>query len=82
MFPPDAETEVRLSILDRLTDLHPDSKNDLASNAWDTLRGLKASFCRDLADLLNTRRAEQVFDPKFDQSDCFQNPSKIRPRGS
>jgi type VI secretion system protein ImpF len=34
-------------------------------NAWQEMRELKASLCRDLTDLLNTRRAEKDFDPKF-----------------
>src|SRR5215475_4202528 len=33
--------------------------------AWEQLRTLKASLCRDLAALLNTRRAEQDFDPQY-----------------
>lgn len=57
-----------LSILDRLTDLEPDSKTEGRSSPWEAMRALKASLCRDLAALLNTRRAEQDFDPGFEQA--------------
>lgn len=56
-----------LSLLDRLTwsqgasrNLHPDS--------LEYLRSLKESLCRDLAALLNTRRADEDFDASYDQA--------------
>jgi type VI secretion system protein ImpF len=57
-----------LSILDRLTDLEPNSKKERPLNPWETLRELKASVCRDLAGLLNTRRAEEDFDPGYKEA--------------
>ena len=61
------QTGVTLSILDRLTDLDPDSKREARSNSWEDLRACKASLCRDLAAILNTRRAEDEIDPKFEE---------------
>jgi len=57
-----------LSIVDRLTDLEPDSKVEARSSPWEYMRELKASLCRDLAALLNTRRAEADFDPSYEQA--------------
>lgn len=57
--------DVSLSLLDRLTDLEPNNKREAKSTPWEDMRELKASVCRDLASLLNTRRAEQDFDPDF-----------------
>jgi type VI secretion system protein ImpF len=51
-----------LSILDRLTE-----KQEPMS-PWDEARKLKRSLCHDLAGLLNTRRAEQDWDPKFKEA--------------
>jgi type VI secretion system protein ImpF len=61
----DNQTGPVLSILDRLTDLQPDSKKEAPSNPWEKTRQLKASLCRDLAALLNTRRAEEDFNSSF-----------------
>jgi type VI secretion system protein ImpF len=54
-----------LSLLDRLTDLEPQLKRDAASGSWDESRAFKASLCRDLGVLLNTRRAQEDFDPAY-----------------
>src|ERR1700719_81349 len=56
---------VALSLLDRLTDLAPDSKREARSSPWDEMREFKASLCRDLTALLNTRRAEEDFPPAY-----------------
>lgn len=48
------------SLLDRLTDLEPDKQTEPATTEWEDLRDLKASLCRDVAALLNTRRKEEV----------------------
>jgi type VI secretion system protein ImpF len=56
-----------LSILDRLTDLDPDSKREAGPSHWEELRACKASLCRDLAGILNTRRAEDEIDPKYEE---------------
>ncbi len=37
-------------------------------NGWEASRAYHAGLCRDLAALLNTRRAEQDFDPAFEES--------------
>jgi type VI secretion system protein ImpF len=54
-----------LSLLDRLTDLEPDLKKEAAPGDWEELRAFKSSLCRDLAVLLNTRRAKEDFDPAW-----------------
>src|ERR1051326_5890941 len=56
------ESGVRLSLLDRLAE--PDGK----SSPWEDLRLFKASLCRDLAGILNTRRAAQDFSPAYEHS--------------
>jgi type VI secretion system protein ImpF len=55
---------ITLSLLDRLTtdSLQPHS------GRGDRMRELKASLCRDLTGLLNTRRAEQDFDSAYEES--------------
>ncbi len=61
------ETAVTLSILDRLTDLEPDNAREAHSGNWENLRQFKASLCRDLAAILNTRRAEDEIDPLYEE---------------
>jgi type VI secretion system protein ImpF len=48
------------SLLDRLT--------ETGGTSYDLARRLKDSLLRDLTALLNTRRAEQDFDPIFEQA--------------
>jgi len=55
---------VTLSILDRLTGLEPGKAR---SSFWEDTREYKASLCRDLAALLNTRRAEDEIDPSYEE---------------
>ena len=64
----DNQAGITLSILDRLTDLEPDSNVEGRTSSWDEMRQFKAALCRDLAALFNTRRAEQDFDPSFEQA--------------
>lgn len=54
-----------LSVLDRLTDLDPDSSREVRPSYWQEMRELKASVCRDLTALLNTRRAEHDVDASY-----------------
>ena len=63
-----AEFGVTPSLLDRLTDLEPESKRERQLSSWEEMRQFKESVCRDLVDLLNTRRAEQDFDPAYEQA--------------
>ena len=51
-----------LSILDRLTE------KESPATSWEEMGRLEASLCEDLEALLNTRRAEQNFDPKFSEA--------------
>ena len=57
-----------LSLLDRLTDLEPGSKKEAAPGSWEESRLFKASLCRDLAVLLNSRRATEDFDPSYSEA--------------
>lgn len=57
-----------LSLLNRLTDLEPGSKSEARMSAWQTVREFRASLCNDLTALLNTRRADQDFDPAFEEA--------------
>ena len=62
------QLSVGLSLLDRLIDLAPDSKREVRSSPWEEMREFKASLCRDLTALLNTRRAEEDFPPGYDEA--------------
>ncbi len=68
MSPDKQEAGVTLSLLDRLTDPEPDSSREAPLSSWEEMRQFKDSLCRDLAALLNTRRAEEDFDPAYEQS--------------
>jgi type VI secretion system protein ImpF len=57
-----------LSLLDRLIDLTPNSTAEAPLSSWEYAREMKSSVLRDLSSLLNTRRAEEDFDPEFDQA--------------
>jgi type VI secretion system protein ImpF len=57
-----------LSLIDRLIDLDPGSSREARSNPWDEMRDLRASLCRDLTALLNTRRAEQDFPSGYEEA--------------
>jgi type VI secretion system protein ImpF len=59
---------IRLSILDRLTDLEPDVQKEAQLTPWEAMREFKASICHDLAALLNVRRAEEDFDRSFQET--------------
>jgi type VI secretion system protein ImpF len=56
---------VKLSILDRLASLGPGGQGATRSSFWEDMREFKASLCRDLAALLNTRRAEDDIDQSY-----------------
>jgi type VI secretion system protein ImpF len=51
-----------LSILDRLTE------KQTPSSSWDEMRQVRIALCDDLSALLNTRRAEEDFDGKFEEA--------------
>jgi type VI secretion system protein ImpF len=59
---------MELSLLDRLTDLEPNSSKEAQMSSWEELRVFKASLCRDLGVLLNSRRAAEDFDPEFTEA--------------
>src|ERR1035441_6572994 len=64
----DKQVGVVLSLLDRLTDLDPDSRKEARADPWDETRDLKVSLCRDLTALLNTRRAEEDFPAGYEEA--------------
>ena len=47
----------------------PDSRREATLSPWEEEREAKASLCRDLAVLLNTRRAERDFSPEFEDAE-------------
>ena len=53
---------MELSLLDRLAAI------ESPLSQWEHRRELERSLCRDLTDLLNTRRAEQDFDARFEEA--------------
>jgi type VI secretion system protein ImpF len=59
---------ISMSLVDRLIDLEPESQSESPLSSWEEVRRLKASLCRDLSALLNTRRAEQDFDSAYEEA--------------
>jgi len=59
---------ITLSVLDRLFDDDPESSQEMPITASEEARQMRAALCRDLAALLNTRRAETDFDPSYTES--------------
>lgn len=68
MAPDELQAEVTPSLLDRLMDRNPRSSREEAGNTWEQARELRAALCRDLAVLLNTRRASEDFDGRYEES--------------
>lgn len=55
---------MEISFMDRFVSARTTKRPE---NEWQQIREWKASICRDLTDLLNTRRAEKDFDSKYEQ---------------
>src|ERR1035441_8268857 len=62
------QVDMTMSLLDRLLDFQPASREEGRVSSWEQLREFKTSLCRDLSALLNTRRAEQDFDPAYEEA--------------
>ena len=62
------QSGLTFSLLDRLIDLEPESSQEMPMSASEEARQVKDSLCRDLAALLNTRRAEADFDASYTES--------------
>lgn len=62
------EAGIVFSLVDRLIDHEPEAHRDTPLSSWDEEREFRASLCRDLSSLLNTRRAEQDFDPAYEEA--------------
>jgi len=56
---------LELSFIDRLVNT---AEARRPKSTWEQDRELRASLCRDLTDLLNTRRSERDVDPIFDEA--------------
>jgi type VI secretion system protein ImpF len=59
---------IPLSLLDRLIDRSPNSTTETPPASWEERREFLDSICRDLTALLNTRRAEEDFDPAYEEA--------------
>ena len=59
----------QLPLLDRLVDADPAETSDRPLSAAATMDRLRTSICRDLEELLNTRRRWQSWDPALAQLD-------------
>src|ERR1019366_6166831 len=62
------QVDMTMSLLDRLLDFQPESHQEVPVSSWEQLRKFKSSLRRDLSALLNTRRAEQDFDPSYEEA--------------
>lgn len=62
------QAELTPTLLDRLMDENPRSSREEAENVWEQTRKLRSALCRDLAVLLNTRRASEDFDGRFEEA--------------
>ncbi|WIM12885.1 type VI secretion system baseplate subunit TssE [Enhydrobacter sp.] len=59
----------QLPLLDRLLDAEPTAPSDRPPSAAAAMETLRASICRDLEELLNTRRKWRSWDPALAQLD-------------
>jgi type VI secretion system protein ImpF len=62
------QAEMTPTLLDRLMDRNPQSSREEAANDWEQARELRSALCRDLAVLLNTRRASEDFDGRYEEA--------------
>lgn len=62
------QPEVTPSLLDRLTDLDPESKREVPPSSSAQRREFWSGLCRDLTALLNTRRAAEDFDRSYQET--------------
>ena len=56
------------SLLDRLIDLDPESQREAPLSSWERARKFRAALRRDLTALLNTRRAAEDFDRRYEEA--------------
>jgi type VI secretion system protein ImpF len=59
----------QLPLLDRLVDAEPEEISDRPLSAGAAMDRLRSSICRDLEELLNTRRRWRSWDPALSQLD-------------
>ncbi len=62
------QSELTPTLLDRLMDRNPRSSRDEAVSVGEQARELRSALCRDLAVLLNTRRASEDFDGRYEEA--------------
>jgi type VI secretion system protein ImpF len=63
-----SQDEPAPSLLDRLIDLEPESRNEIPVGLSEATRDFRAALCRDLTALLNTKRAADVIDHRFEEA--------------
>jgi type VI secretion system protein ImpF len=68
MTPRDHDSALTPSLMDRLTDLEPDHRAETPRRPWDIRNEMRAALCRDLADLLNVRRADEAVNPLYQEA--------------
>ncbi|MGH8431367.1 MAG: type VI secretion system baseplate subunit TssE [Solimonas sp.] len=59
----------QLPLFDRLVDAEPDEQSDRPITVAAAMDALRASICRDLEELLNTRRRWRSWDPHLTELD-------------
>lgn len=64
---PQRAGRAQLPLLDRLIDAEPSEQSDRPLSAVSAMDMLRASICRDLEELLNTRRRWRSWDPKLSE---------------
>jgi len=68
MVPSHLQTEWFPSLIDRLIDPDPESRQEAPLSSSELARDFRGALCRDLTALLNTRRAAEDFDASFEES--------------
>lgn len=68
MAPGYLQPEVTPSLLDRLIDLDPESPHEAPQTAEERMQQFRAGLCRDLSALLNSRRAAEDFDHRYEEA--------------
>jgi type VI secretion system protein ImpF len=63
-----SQTEPAPSLLDRLIDLEPESRQEKPAGPSELTQEFRAALCRDLSALLNTKRAADLFDRRFEEA--------------
>ncbi|HEY7388197.1 MAG TPA: type VI secretion system baseplate subunit TssE [Bryobacteraceae bacterium] len=68
MAAPLQQPDPALSLFDRLIDLDPESREEAPQSTWEQMREFQSALARDLTALLNTRRAAEDFDRRYQEA--------------